>query len=223
MRLDDKQVRRVSLGSVGRWQRLDIAQGDQVLISLAGQGIPRLDKVVWRGADRQKPQPPDSQYHSLSCFYASPDCMEQFFARLTWLSSKQGLDIEGLGESGWRTLWQAHHFEHIFSWLLLTQAQLQATPGFSAARGLALWHRFNQMREQPFIRWISAMGAPLSKSTLNAIDGRSWQAMSQKSSADWQTLPGTGEEKARQIMNWMHAPQVDVLAKWLAEQHINGF
>lgn len=223
VRLDDKQVRRVSLGSVGRWQRLDLAKGDQVLISLAGQGIPRLDKVVWRGTDRQKPQPPDSQYHSLSCFYASPDCMEQFFARLTWLSSKQGLDIEGLGESSWRTLWQAHHFEHIFSWLLLTQVQLQATPGFSAARGLALWHRFNQMREQPFIRWISAMGAPLSKSTLNAIDGRSWQAMSQRSSADWQTLPGTGEEKARQIMNWMHAPQVDVLAKWLAEQHINGF
>lgn len=223
VRLDDKQVRRVSLGSVGRWQRLDIAQGDQVLISLAGQGIPRLDKVVWRGTDRQKPQPPASKYHSLSCFYASLDCMEQFFARLTWLSSKQGLDIEGLGESGWRTLWQAHHFEHIFSWLLLTQAQLQATPGFSAARGLALWHRFNRVREQPFIRWISAMGAPLSKSTLNAIDGRSWQAMSQRSSADWQTLPGTGEEKARQIMNWMRAPQVDVLAKWLAEQHINGF
>ena len=223
VRLDDKQVRRVSLGSVGRWQRLDIAQGDQVLISLAGQGIPRLDKVVWRGTDRQKPQPPASKYHSLSCFYASLDCMEQFFARLTWLSSKQGLDIEGLGESGWRTLWQAHHFEHIFSWLLLTQAQLQATPGFSAARGLALWHRFNQVREQPFIRWISAMGAPLSKATLNAIDGRSWQAMSQRSSADWLTLPGTGEEKARQIMNWMHAPQVDVLAKWLAEQHINGF
>lgn len=223
VRLDDKQVRRVSLGSVGRWQRLDIAQGDQVLISLAGQGIPRLDKVVWRGTDRQKPQPPASRYHSLSCFYASPDCMEQFFARLTWLSSKQGLDIEGLGESGWRTLWQAHHFEHIFSWLLLTQAQLQATPGFSAARGLALWHRFNRVREQPFIRWISVMGAPLSKATLNAIDGRSWQAMSQRNSADWQTLPGTGEEKSRQITSWMHAPQVDVLAKWLAEQHINGF
>jgi NAD-dependent DNA ligase len=29
--------------------------------------------------------------------------MEQFFARLTWLSSKQVFDIEGVGESGWRT------------------------------------------------------------------------------------------------------------------------
>jgi DNA ligase (NAD+) len=47
--------------------------------------------------------------------------------------------------------------------------------------------------------------------------------MSQRNAADWRALPGTGEEKARQIVNWIHAPQVDVLAKWLAEQHINGF
>jgi DNA ligase (NAD+) len=47
--------------------------------------------------------------------------------------------------------------------------------------------------------------------------------MSQRSAGDWQTLPGTGEEKTRQIMSWMRAPQVDVLVKWLAEQHINGF
>jgi DNA ligase (NAD+) len=49
VQLDDKHVQRVSLGSVGRWQQLDIAPGDQVLVSLAGQGIPRFDKVVWRG------------------------------------------------------------------------------------------------------------------------------------------------------------------------------
>lgn len=221
--LDDKRVQRVSLGSVVRWQQLDVAPGDQVLVSLAGQGIPRLDRVVWRGVDRQKPQPPTSQYHSLSCFYASPDCMEQFFARLTWLSSKQGLDIDGLGESGWRALYQAHHFEHIFSWLLLTQAELQATPGLSAVRGLALWHRFNLVRDRPFIRWISAMGVPLTKATLKAAGGLTWQTMSARSVAHWRALPGTGEEKARQIVTWINSPQVDVLTKWLAEQHINGF
>ena len=142
---------------------------------------------------------------------------------MTWLSSKQGLDIAGLGESGWRTLWQAHRFEHIFSWLLLTQAQLQTTPGLSAARGLALWHQFNLVRERPFIRWIMAMGVPLAQATLKAAGELSWQTMRQRSALDWQTLPGTGEEKARQIVNWLHAPEVDVLAKWLAEQHIKGF
>ncbi len=76
--LDDKHVQRVSLGSVNRWQRLDIAPGDQVLVSLAGQGIPRLDNVVWRNVDRRKPQSPSSRYNGLTCFYASPECMEQF-------------------------------------------------------------------------------------------------------------------------------------------------
>ncbi|HDR2892608.1 TPA: NAD-dependent DNA ligase LigB [Enterobacter asburiae] len=223
VQLDDKRVQRVNLGSVARWQELDIAPGDQILVSLAGQGIPRIDKVVWRGPLRQKPNPPPSNYHSLTCFYASPECMEQFIARLTWLSSKPVLDIEGVGEAAWRTLYQTYHFDHIFSWLSLTQAQLQATPGFSAARGLAIWHRFNLTRERPFIRWIMAMGVPLPQASLKAVTGLSWQEMSQRNTTDWRALPGTGEEKARQIVNWLHQPEVDALAKWLAEQHINGF
>lgn len=67
------------------------------------------------------------------------------------------------------------------------------------------------------------MGVPLSKTTLNAAGATSWHGMNQRSAADWQTLPGTGKEKARQIISWMHAHQVDALAKWLADQHINGF
>lgn len=76
--LDDKRVQRVSLGSVNRWQRLDIAPGDRVLVSWRDKGIPRLDNVVWRNVDRSKPQPPSSRYNGLTCFYASPECMEQF-------------------------------------------------------------------------------------------------------------------------------------------------
>lgn len=223
VQLDDKQVRRVSLGSVERWQRLDIASGDQIQVSLAGQGIPRFDKVVWRGTDRHKPEPPASRYHALSCFYASPECMEQFFARLTWLSSKQVLDIEGLGESGWRTLWQAHHFEHLFSWLLLTQAQMQATPGFSSARGLALWHRFNLVREKPFIRWLMALGVPLTQASLKAMGNVTWQTLSERNAKDWQSLPGTGERKARQIVAFIHDPGVAGLASWLGKQGLPGF
>jgi DNA ligase (NAD+) len=223
VQLDDKQVQRVSLGSVGRWQRLDIAPGDQVLVSLAGQGIPRLDKVVWRGAERQKPEPPSSHYHALTCFYASPDCMAQFFARLTWLSSKQGLGIEGIGESGWRALYQAHHFEHIFSWMLLTQAQLQATPGFSPARGLELWHRFDLARKQPFIRWVMALGLPLTQASFKAAGYLSWQEIRDRKSEGWQALPGTGQEKARQIVAFIRDPGIAGLASWLGKQGIQGF
>ncbi|MFV9373029.1 ATP-dependent DNA ligase, partial [Raoultella ornithinolytica] len=53
--LDDKRVQRVNIGSVRRWNEWDIAPGDQILVSLAGQGIPRIDEVVWRSTQRTKP------------------------------------------------------------------------------------------------------------------------------------------------------------------------
>jgi DNA ligase (NAD+) len=93
VQLDDKQVQRVSLGSVGRWQRLDIAPGDQIQVSLAGQGIPGL--IRWSGAGRtDKNRASGLALSFAELFYASPECMEQFFARLTWLSSKQVLILK---------------------------------------------------------------------------------------------------------------------------------
>ena len=62
--LDDKKVQRVNIGSVRRWQEWDIAPGDQILVSLAGQGIPRIDDVVWRGAERTKPTPPENRFYA---------------------------------------------------------------------------------------------------------------------------------------------------------------
>jgi DNA ligase (NAD+) len=122
---------------------------------------------------------------------------------------KAGIDIEGLGESGWRTLWQAHHFEHLFSWLLLTQAQLQATPGFSPRAG---W------RSGIDLIWCARSLYPLDHGDGCAIatgfaEGDGGYVVAKMSSATQRTgsLAGNGREKARQIVNWIHA-QIDVLA-----------
>lgn len=77
--LDDKKVQRVNIGSVRRWQEWDIAPGDQILVSLAGQGIPRIDDVVWRGAERTKPTPPENRFNSLTCYFASDVCRDSSF------------------------------------------------------------------------------------------------------------------------------------------------
>ncbi|HAT2204552.1 TPA: NAD-dependent DNA ligase LigB [Kluyvera intermedia] len=223
IKLDDKRVQRVNIGSVRRWQELDIAPGDRVRISLAGQGIPRIDDVVWRGQVRDKPQPPAPVFTPLTCFYASSECQEQFLARLTWLGSKQALDIDGLGEAGWRVLHQTHRFEHLFSWLALTKTQLQETAGITPARGLQLWHRFELARDRPFVRWIYAMGLPLTKSAIRAAGDTHWQQMQDRSSQAWQRLPGIGTEKARQIMAFIQDPVIQTLAAWLGEHGIVGF
>ena len=221
--LDDKKVQRVNIGSVRRWQEWDIAPGDQILVSLAGQGIPRIDDVVWRGAERTKPTPPENRFNSLTCYFASDVCQEQFISRLVWLGSKQVLGLDGIGEAGWRALHQTHRFEHIFSWLLLTPEQLQNTPGIAKSKSAQLWHQFNLARKQPFTRWVMAMGIPLTRAALNACDERSWSQLLLSTEQFWQQLPGTGSGRARQVIEWKENAQIKKLGSWLAAQQITGF
>ncbi len=221
--LDDKKVQRVNIGSVRRWQEWDIAPGDQILVSLAGQGIPRIDDVVWRGAERTKPTPPENRFNSLTCYFASDVCQEQFISRLVWLGSKQVLGLDGIGEAGWRALHQTHRFEHIFSWLLLTPEQLQNTPGIAKSKSAQLWHQFNLARKQPFTRWVMAMGIPLTRAALNASDERSWSQLLFSTEHFWQQLPGTGSGRARQVIEWKENAQIKKLGSWLAAQQITGF
>lgn len=221
--LDDKKVQRVNIGSVRRWQEWDIAPGDQILVSLAGQGIPRIDDVVWRGAERTKPTPPENRFNSLTCYFASDVCQEQFISRLVWLGSKQVLGLDGIGEAGWRSLHQTHRFEHIFSWLLLTPEQLQNTPGIAKSKSAQLWHQFNLARKQPFTRWVMAMGIPLTRAALNASDERSWSQLLLSTEQFWQQLPGTGSGRVRQVIEWKENAQIKKLGSWLAAQQITGF
>ncbi|EPC3076211.1 NAD-dependent DNA ligase LigB [Escherichia coli] len=221
--LDDKKVQRVNIGSVRRWQEWDIAPGDQILVSLAGQGIPRIDDVVWRGAERTKPTPPENRFNSLTCYFASDVCQEQFISRLVWLGAKQVLGLDGIGEAGWRALHQTHRFEHIFSWLLLTPEQLQNTPGIAKSKSAQLWHQFNLARKQPFTCWVMAMGIPLTRAALNASDERSWSQLLFSTEQFWQQLPGTGSGRARQVIEWKENAQIKKLGSWLAAQQITGF
>lgn len=221
--LDDKRVRRVSVGSLSRWQNLDIGIGDQLQISLAGQGIPRIDSVVWRTALRNKPRPPEARFNSLSCYFATPECAEQFLSRLAWLSSRAALDIEGAGETLWRIVHDARHMDHIFSWLAFTPEHLQTIPGISAQRGLRLWHQFNLTRKHPFLRWVQAMGVPVPQSAFSGLRKDDWQRLLEKDEEQWRRLPGVGAERARQLVTFLHSPNIAVLAKWLSEQRISGF
>ena len=223
VKLDDKLVRRVNIGSVARWRQLDIVAGDQVLVSLAGQGIPRLDSVVWRASHRDAPQPPSPRFHSLTCYYASSECAGQFLSRLVWLSSKPVLDMGGTGEALWRTLIDDRRMAHLFSWLALTPEQLQSVPGITSKRGLRLWHQFNLTREQPFIRWVLALGVPIPQSAQASVAAENWQLLRERNESQWRQLPGVGQERARQLVTFLQNPDIAALAQWLSGQRIPGF
>ncbi|WP_313086594.1 NAD-dependent DNA ligase LigB [Atlantibacter hermannii] len=223
VKIDDKEIKRVNIGSVRRWQAWDIAPGDHVLVSLAGRGIPKIMSVVWRGIERVKPQPPEPRFNTLSCFYYSPDCHEQFFSRLAWMSSPSVLAMSGLNRAGWQQLHDTFRFEHIYSWLGLNQQQLQNAPGFSPGRALEMWHRFNLARQQPLRLWLKSLGLPLPNAALNRLPDKEWRTVVDRDELNWRQLSGVGPERARKLVQFTRHPQVSMLASWLGSMGISGF
>jgi len=218
VQLDDKKVSRVNIGSLKRWQALDIVPGDQVAVSLAGQGIPRLDEVIWRVTKRDRPPVPDAKaFHSLSCFFYTPACREQFLARLVWLSGKKALAMTGVSRSSWQRLMQAGQLTHLFSWLSLSQEELRNITNITPARADWLYHEFSLSRQQPFRRWVRALGVPIPEEALNAITDNSWSTLLTRQAQEWQQLPGTGKTLAGQIVAFLRHPEVRQMITYLEE------
>lgn len=221
VKLDDRTIRVVSVGSLERWQRLDVRPGDQVAIRLAGQTIPQLDSVVVHAADRRPLQVPRSEdYHALSCLRAAPGCASQFHARLTWLSGKQALNLPGVGAGAWQRLLDAHQVDDLLDWLALDEQQLLEVPGIGRQNAANLATRFAEARRRPFTDWLRALGIPVSPTDLAATD---WQQLQQRSQAEWQRLPGIGPGRAAQLQAFFQHEEMAALATRLRAAGVEGF
>jgi DNA ligase (NAD+) len=221
IKLDQRSIEYVSLGSLQRWRSLEIGPGDQVAIQLAGLTIPKLDSVVWRSQQRpavEAPQPGD--YHPLSCWRATPACTSQFRARLAWLSGKQGLALPGVGPGTWDKLLQAQQLDGLLDWLSLSAAQLGEVPDLGPRSASALKQSFTLARQRPFADWLHALGLPPSGAAPLADN---WEELAQRSSAQWQRQPGIGPTRAAQLQAFFQHPEVRALREQLRAARVEGF
>ena len=219
--LDDRTVRRVSVGSLARWQQLDIRPGDQVAITLAGLTIPRLDGVIRRHTPRAHLQAPDpAQYHALSCWTPTPSCETQFQARLAWLSGKQGLRMSGVGAGTWSKLQAAGKLDGLLDWLSLDEQVLASTPGFAARSASTLHLSFSSAKERSFTQWLKALGIPPSGSAPLAED---WSSLAARDVRQWDAFNGVGAQRAQQLVAFFQHPEVLRLQQRLHEAGVEGF
>lgn len=220
VQLDDHRVQRVSVGSLRRWRQLDIRPGDQVELVLAGLTIPRLQAVAWRAQQRMPVTAPDPKaYTPLTCWQSGAGCEQQFRARLAWLSGRQGLQLDGIGDDTWQALIDAGLVHHLLDWMSLTPAQLLSVDGIGASRAAALARSFAGARERPFARWLRALGLPVSA----AAGASQWAVLSVRDANDWQTLDGIGAGRATQLVEFFASPDVRAQAARLHDAGVQGF
>lgn len=219
--LDDRQIKRVSVSSLRRWEELDIRPGDQVSISLAGLTIPRLDGVVLRASERAELSAPVStDFHQLSCWQPTPGCESQFLARLTWLSGRQGLALPHVGPGTWEKLLETGHLNGLLDWLTLDAQELANIDGFGERSSARLLNSFDSARQRPFARWLKALGLP---PTGQARLADSWQALALRETEQWQAEAGIGPGRAAQLSAFFRDPQVLALSDTLRAAGIDGF
>ncbi|KOY04082.1 NAD-dependent DNA ligase LigB [Pseudomonas nunensis] len=221
VKLDDRQIKRVSVSSLQRWEQLDIRPGDQVAISLAGLTIPRLDDVVLRSTERPEVNAPlAADFHHLSCWQPTKGCESQFLARLTWLSGKQGLALPHVGPGTWEKLFETGRLNSLLDWLTLDARELANIDGFGERSSARLLNSFESARRRPFARWLKALGLP---PTGQAQLADSWQVLAQRSNEQWQAEAGIGPGRAAQLSAFFRDPQVLALSETLRVAGIDGF
>ena len=221
LQLDDRQITRVSLGSLERWQALDIRPGDQVAITLAGLTIPRLDSVVLRSQERPAIVAPDpAAYHAMTCWNPSPECDQQFLARLYWLSGKQALDLPAIGPGTWQALHEAGQLPNLLAWLQLDAEHLKRLPGFGERSAEKIAAGFAEARQRPFASWLRALGLPPSG---EAALGEEWDILAARSKEQWQAEPGVGPRRAEQLAAFFRTPPVQALRSQLQAAGVAGF
>lgn len=221
VRLDERSIQRVNLGSLQRWRALDIRPGDQIALSLAGLTVPRLDAVVWRASQRTVLQVPNAaDYDELSCWRPSAGCETQFHARLTWLGGPQGLALEGVGPGTWEQLLQANRLPDLLAWLNLTTEELTELAGLGPERAQQLSGSFQQARQRPFAHWLRALGLPTTGSARLADD---WDSLAQRDARQWQAEPGIGPSRAARLGAFFQHPEVLALRKQLQAAGVRGF
>jgi DNA ligase (NAD+) len=219
--LDDRQIKRVSVSSLQRWQAMDIRPGDQVAISLAGLTIPRLEGVVLRSTDRPVLNVPlAADFHPLSCWQPTPGCEGQFLARLTWLSGKQGLALPHVGPGTWEKLLATGRLDNLLDWLTLDAQELANIDGFGERSAARLMDSFNGARQRSFTHWLKALGLP---PTGQARLADSWQELAQRDTERWQAEAGIGPGRAAQLSAFFRDPQVLALSETLRGAGVDGF
>ena len=213
VQLDDRRITRTSLGSLQRWQTLDVLTGDLISVQLSGHTIPQLQQVVSRSSTRTHPTTPDpKRYHLFSCWTLTADCRGQFLARLGWLSGRKGLDLAGVGPGTWACLADAGALHGLLDWL--------DTETLPPHCGGQLAEQLQPARQRGFHQWLRALGMPPSGEAQLA---ENWTALTAHSSADWQTRPGIGPTRARQLTAFFKHPEVQLLQQRLAAAEIEGF
>lgn len=163
-------VSRASLHNYDEVKRLDVREGDTVIVSKAGDVIPQVTKVL-RELRRQKAKkvaPPKlcpacnrklaSPKGLVDLFCEHTNCPHTKSKRIVYFFSKQGLDVEGLGEKVINRFIDEGLARNVVDVFDLRQGDIAGLEGFGEKSAQNILQALEEAKHPSLWKFISALG-----------------------------------------------------------------
>jgi DNA ligase (NAD+) len=156
-------------------RRKDVREGDEVIVTRAGDVIPRVVSPTPKAQKRRNRAPvPEPPVTCPACgtptvkpeggvWTICPNrasCPGQLFQGVKHFVSRGAMDIEGLGEERAGQLLRAGLIRNVADIYELTAERLMGLEGFGEISANALVESIDRSREQPFARVLYGLGIP---------------------------------------------------------------
>lgn len=199
-------------------QDRDIRAGDRVVIKRAGDVIPQVVRPIpeartgkegrWTMPGRcpcGKEQPITRLKDEADYYCMAADCPVQLKRSVEHFSSRDAMDIEGLGEQLSVQLVEEELVQALADLYRLEKTQLLALDGFADRKAQNLLDALEASKSRPLHRVIYALGIRyVGKTTAKLLTRRftSMEALAEASREQFEEVDGVGEEIATSLEKW---------------------
>jgi DNA ligase (NAD+) len=211
-------------------RRKDIREGDEVIVTRAGDVIPQVISPAPHAAEREDRSPPPAPPERCpfcdtptvkredSVFTRCPNrmCPERRWQLLKHFASEGAMDIEGLGEKQVAVLQREGLVTTAGDFYRLTPEQLMAVERIGETSARRLVERIEASKERPFGRVLFGMGIEF----VGGVTGRnlaqrfrSIDALLAASAEEIADTPGIGPKNAAAIHEQLQDPDMIALAR----------
>ncbi len=233
--LSGTRVSRATLHNFDEIQRKDIRLHDTVIVEKAGEIIPAVVGIVL-DARTGKETPITPPTHCPSCHTAlqwegialkcpnTLQCPAQIIRRVVHFASRQGMNIEGLGESLVELLVKHKLIHNPADLYTLTEEDLLKLPRIAEKSAKNLLKAIAESKTRPLQHLIYALGIPhigITAANTLAQHFSSLQTLSQVTIAQLTPIHEIGEIMAKSITDYFSTPHHQALIARLIEAGIN--
>lgn len=225
-------VSRASLYNIEQLQEKDIREGDKIRVQRAGDVIPEVVERIEEGAEEREP-PYQMPQSCPSCgtdltrqgpFLVCPNsfgCPAQLAGRIEHLTSRQAMDIAGVGEKTARLLVDGGLVEILPDLFDLTQGEVRSLEGFGEKSSRQLVQAIEQSRRVELRRLLYGLGIPevgvaVARDLANRFG--SMARIRQASIENLAAVEGIGEKMARSIHDFLQGEQSGEMIDQLLEK-----